>query len=276
MNTLYTAPDCIRCKIVKSFFAEKNIEYKTLDFKGDAQEFNAFYRANRNRIYRNPEGVEFPLFDDGTVIKQGSGEVIAYILAGESFAECGAITRSDLLHGWISGLYISSCPDEQEDNFIEVVKQLAAGGLQICLQSDGRKADFLEKLLALQGIKKVQLNILGSNDVYNTMFGQSITQEDLAKSIALVQTSNCGEIRFLASPINRDGGWAWPSRTEVSGSAKMVFEACNDHQLSFNVTQVTAGMPQGLQGLEPVSDAIMLKYRSAIREFLFKADIVNN
>ena len=70
-----------------------------MDFKADAQTFNTFYRANRKAIYRNPEGVEFPLFDDGTVIKQGSGEVIAYLLSGHALE--GAVTRSDLLHGWI-------------------------------------------------------------------------------------------------------------------------------------------------------------------------------
>ena len=80
--TLYTAPDCLRCKIVKGFLAEHQIAYETVDFKADAQTFNTFYRANRKAIYRNPEGVEFPLFDDGTVIKQGSGDVIAYLLSG--------------------------------------------------------------------------------------------------------------------------------------------------------------------------------------------------
>ena len=79
--TLYTAPDCIRCKIVKAFLAERNIEYGTVDFKENAQEFNTFYRTNRKAIYRNPEGVEFPLFFDGETVKQGSGEIIAYLLS---------------------------------------------------------------------------------------------------------------------------------------------------------------------------------------------------
>ena len=101
--TLYTAPECIRCKIVKAFLAERDIPYATVDFKADAQEFNAFYRANRKAIYRNPEGVEFPLFNDGQVIKQGSGEIIAYLLSGHVLEAC--ITRSDLLHGKIGGIY---------------------------------------------------------------------------------------------------------------------------------------------------------------------------
>ena len=86
--TLYTAPDCIRCKIVKAFLAERGLAYDTIDFKADAQDFNTFYRTNRKAIYRNPEGVEFPLVADGQVIKQGSGEIIAYLLSGHGRNEC--------------------------------------------------------------------------------------------------------------------------------------------------------------------------------------------
>ena len=129
---------------------------------------------------------------------------LGYVLSGQILSESKAITRSDLLHGWISGLYLSSCPDDHEENFMEVVKHLTAGGLKVCLQSDGRKVKFLEKLFMSQGVCKVQLNIIGSNEVYETMFGQSLTQQGLTKSITLVQASNCGEIRFLASPIIKE------------------------------------------------------------------------
>ena len=151
--TLYTAPDCLRCKIVKGFLAEHQIAYETVDFKADAQTFNTFYRANRKAIYRNPEGVEFPLFDDGTVIKQGSGEVIAYLLSGHALE--GAVTRSDLLHGWISGLYLSQCPAAEEDHFVELVQQLAKGGLTVCIQTDGRNPALLERLIGLNALAKV-------------------------------------------------------------------------------------------------------------------------
>ena len=69
--------------------------------------------------------MEFPLFDDGTVIKQGSGEIIAYLLSGHEMEAC--VTRSDMLHGNISGLYLSQCPDGQEDNFVTLADRLAKG-----------------------------------------------------------------------------------------------------------------------------------------------------
>lgn len=271
--TLYTAPNCIRCKIVKGFLNERNIPYDTIDFKAQSEEFNTFYRTNRPKIYRNPEGVEFPLFYNGEVIRQGSGEVIAYMLCGDELKKAGAVTRSDLLHGWISGLYLSCCPKEQEENFLTLVKQLAAGGLTICMQTDGRNSAFLEKILALNVVTKLQLNILGDNKVYEQLYGTGIDKEDLAKTIELVKAHAGGEIRYLASPLDIDGAKAWPTRAMALEAGKMVFDACGDHQLAIFVDKVTAEMPQGLQGLKPVEDAIMLKYRSALRENLFKAEI---
>lgn len=270
--TLYTAPDCMRCKIVKGFMAEKGIGYGTIDFKGDSVAFNTFYRTQRKHIYRNPEGVEFPLFDDGKVIKQGSGEIIAYLLGGEAMECC--VTRSDLLHGWLSGLYLSQCPAEQEDNFVELVKHLAQGGLQICLQSDGRKPALLEKLLQLKVPGSVVLNILGPTSLYESMQGSAPSKEDLARSIELTRTAAAYDIRFLASPVPRaDGSFSWPTRDEAAEAAKMVAEACGDKQLPYHIAAVTKDMPQGMQGLEALEDALLLKYRSASRDFLFKSDI---
>ena len=36
--TLYTAPDCIGCKIVTAILAERGLAYDSIDFKGDAPE----------------------------------------------------------------------------------------------------------------------------------------------------------------------------------------------------------------------------------------------
>lgn len=271
--TLYTAPDCIRCKIVKAFLNDRNIPYGTIDFKAQAEEFNTFYRTNRPKIYRNPEGVEFPLFYNGEVIRQGSGEVIAYMLSGDALKNSGAVTRSDLLHGWISGLYLSCCPKDQEENFLTLVKHLANGGLTVCMQTDGRNSALLEKVLALNVITKLQLNILGDSNVYEALYGAPIDKEDLAKTIALVKGFANSEIRYLASPLPVDGQVSWPTRAMALEAGKMVFDACGDHQLPISVDKVTAEMPQGLQGLKPVEDALMLKYRSALRENLFKAEL---
>ena len=270
--TLYTAPDCIRCKIVKAFFAEKGIGYDTIDFKEQKDEFNTFYRTNRPAIYRNPEGVEFPLFSDGSVIKQGSGEIIAHMLSGNVMEAC--VTRSDLLHGWISGLYPSQCPAGQEDNFVELVRHLAAGGLKVLLQSDGRNPALLERLLAGKNVSKVTLNILGTAAAYEHSFGGPLPGADLAKSVSLARGFAGGEVRLLVSPTLRsDGSYSWTTKEEAAEAAQMVADATGDKQLPFTITAVTALMPQGLHGLEAFDPAVFLSYRSACRKFLFKTEI---
>lgn len=269
--TIYTAPDCLRCGIVKAFLAEKNIPYATVDFKEQKDAFNTFYRANRPAIYRNPEGVEFPLFHDGSVVRQGSGEIIAYLLSGRALEVC--VTRSDLLHGWISGLYPSQCPAGQEDNFTELVRHLADGGLQVHLQSDGRKPDLTERLLAAGAVSRLTVNVLGPASVYAALFGEPVACADLARTIDLAKSFPNGEIRLLVSPVPRENGAiSWLTKEEAREAACAVAEATGQPGLPFSIAAVTKFMPQGLCGLEEFDQ--FLPYRSAVRAHLFKAEIV--
>lgn len=267
--TLYTAPDCLRCKIVKAFLAEKNLAYNTVDFKEQKDEFSVFYRTRRPEIYRNPEGVEFPIFHDGKVVKQGSGEIIAYLLSGHELES--SVTRSDLLHGWISGLYPSLCPAGQDENYVELVRHLASGGLRVFLQPDGRRPDLLERLLKANIISRLTLNVLGSPKLYAESFGGPINNADMAKSIELVKNFKGGVIRLLVSPVKRqDGSVSWLSKDESAEAAKFVAEAAGRPGLPVVVGAVTELMPQGLQGLEAFEQ--FLPYRSAVRNHLFKAE----
>ena len=269
--TLYTAPDCIRCKIVKAFLAERGQAYGTIDFKADAQEFNTFYRANRKAIYRNPEGVEFPLFFDGEVIKQGSGEIIAYLLSGHTLESC--VTRSDMLHGRIAGLYPSQCPEGQEKSFEILVDRLAAGGLQVWLQTDGRKPDLLEKLLEIKDTHVV-CNLVGGLETSSKIFGGVPTMEELARTIALVQAAPGGEVRFLAMPLPTESGWDWPKKEDAAAAAKLVAEACGKPTMPYSITPIAADSVWDMRGLDPLPDQNLLIYRSASRQHMFKADIV--
>lgn len=271
---LYTAPNCIRCRTVKAFLQDRGIEYSTVDYKENAPEFNAFYRANRKAIYRGAEGVEFPLMQDTETgaVRQGSGVILAYLLAKDALD--GTIVRSDLWHGWISGLYISNCPDGQEDNVAELVSWLAKGGLLVLIQSDGRKADLLERLLTSGQVSKAIINIPGGPEVYECLGLAAPSAEELAKSIALVRATEQGVVRFQAIPVpDGEGGWRWPVRDEAVSAAKMVYEACKDHSLAFGITAATADLPLDMHGLEALDPQLLVKFRSAIRQHLFKADV---
>lgn len=262
--TLYTAPDCLRCKIVKSWLADKSMAYDTIDFKADSTAFNAFYRAKRADIYRNPEGVEFPLFDDGKVVKQGSGEIIAYLLAGHDLECC--VTRSDLLHGWISGLYPSRCPAHLAEHFVQLVCHLGQGGLQLCLRVDGTHPTLLEKLLALNLACKVEVESPASGFYAG---GQQPSVEDTARTLALAQNAPDHALRLLLAPVEGAEGWQWPNREAVMQAAKHLAQAANNKQVACQLAVTGAPLPQGMEALTP---ADMLKYRSAAREYLFKIE----
>lgn len=268
--TLYTAPDCIRCKIVKKYFADKGVEYETVDFKGDADTFNKFYRANRKAIYRNPEGVEFPLFMEGEVIKQGSGEILAWLLGQGELEAC--VTRSDMLHGKISGLHPSACPAGQDENYIELVKRLAEGGLEVWLQTDGRKPDLLEKLLQIPNVHAI-CNIVGDENVTKQVYGGCPTKEELAKTIELVLASKDGRVRFLLMPVEENGQWIWQTPAQAEAGAKMVADACGKPAIKFSIETPPEDMPIDRHGLTTPESGDLIKYRSAIRKHLFKADV---
>ncbi|SFK53731.1 hypothetical protein SAMN04488082_1336 [Desulfomicrobium apsheronum] len=263
--TLYTAPDCLRCKIVKEFLAERGQEYTGYDFKADKDIFNAYYRANRSSIYRNPEGVEFPIFDDGQVIKQGTGEILAYLLSGRVLEAC--VTRSELLHGWISGLNVSACPAGQEDNFVTLVRLLAQGGLTVELHSDGRRADLLKRVLDEGFVSRMVLDIVGPAALYPTIVGGELSAEDLKQSIALTRAHADGLIRVLASAYAGGDGMTRVSPAEAGEAAKMVLDACGDRMLPVFIEA------QQADGLEALENQALLPYRSKVRASLVKAEI---
>lgn len=273
--TLYTAPSCIRCNVVKGYLNEHNLEYRTVDFQEQKQEFNKFYRENRPKLYRNPEGVEFPLFDDGEAILQGSGIILAYLLSGDKMKE--AVLRSDYLHGWISGLYPSICPKEENENFLKVVDYLAKGGLKVYIQPDGRNPELLELLIKSGKLSRISLNILGTEEAYKDSFGGALSKEDLAKSIELVKNFENGEVRLLISPTKReDGSWSWTTKEEAEAASKFVADACGSNTIDFAIATVTELMPQGLEGLDEFPKSDLLPYRGACRRHLFKADVAKD
>ena len=119
--TLYRAPNCIRCRITHEFMDARGINYGSYDLEADKDIVNGFYRANRKYLHRNETGVEFPMFhdDDGDVVLQGTGVIIAYLLSGKALGDAGAVSESKMLHGWISGLNVSKVPAGEEDHFVE-------------------------------------------------------------------------------------------------------------------------------------------------------------
>jgi glutaredoxin 3 len=61
--TIYTTPNCVYCKMAKSFFNEKGIQYKELNVESDA--------AAREEMFAKSEQMGVPVIDVGGDIYVG-------------------------------------------------------------------------------------------------------------------------------------------------------------------------------------------------------------
>ena len=272
--TLYRAPNCIRCRITHEFMDARGINYGSYDLEADKDIVNGFYRANRKYLHRNETGVEFPMFhdDDGDVVLQGTGVIIAYLLSGKALGDAGAVSESKMLHGWISGLNVSKVPAGEEDHFVELITALSKGGLQVVLDSDGRNADLLERLINTGCLTRIRLNIPGPASVYPAAGGgEAPSREEPGKSIALVRAFKDTVIRLDLEPIAQaDGSLAWLSPADAALAGKMVAEACGDMMLPFGIQAST----EPVKGLDALTN--LLPYRSKVRAALPKTDIIKS
>ena len=272
--TLYKAPNCIRCRITHEFMDAKGISYNTFDLEEDKEKVNGFYRANRKFLHRNETGVEFPMFhdDDGDVVLQGTGVVISYLLSGKALIDSGAVSESKMLHGWISGLNVSKVPASEADHFVELVTALGKGGLKVVLDTDGRNADLLERLIGTGVITRVRVNIPGPATVYPIAAGgEAPSKEELGKTIQIARDFKDHVIRLYLEPLKQeDGTFAWLSPADAGLAGKMVAAACGDMLLPFGI-QVSA---ETARGLDPIEN--LLPYRSKVRTALPKTDIIKD
>lgn len=272
--TLYKAPNCIRCRITHEFMDAKGITYNSYDLEADKDIVNGFYRANRKFLHRNETGVEFPMFhdDEGDVVLQGTGVIIAYLLSGKALGESGAVSESKMLHGWISGLNVSKVPAGEEDHFTELVTALSKGGLQVVLDTDGRNADLLERLINTGCLTRIRLNIPGPAAVYPAAVGgEAPSAEELGKTISLVRAFKDNVIRLYLNPIRQpDGTLAWLTPADAALAGKMVAAACGDMMLPFGIQASS----EPVKGIEPLTN--LLPYRSKVRSALPKTDIIKS
>ena len=73
MNKLYTFPNCSKCSEVKKLLEEKGIKYNEVNtgIGSGRNEFNEFYKKNKDRIERDNGGIILPIFVSDSEILQG-------------------------------------------------------------------------------------------------------------------------------------------------------------------------------------------------------------
>ena len=261
--TIYTATGCARCKIAKKYLAQKGIEYTDLDIKAEGKdEFNRFYRENRKSVYRGPDGIEFPVYFDGQVVKQGLGVVVGHACSTKLAGFFG-IGR---LHGeWVDGIHLSEGDPEALDELVEALTYLKSAGMNFEMDTDGRNPQTVERLLA-EGLGEVMImRLIGTKDMYAA---QGYDVAEVEKTMALV--AQFAEYRFelAVRPVEREGGAVEYLKPEEAGEiAAWLKQATgnNKHPFVLAPFDLKAAGDKRFSGLTQLESKDLLLYRSKAR-----------
>lgn len=274
-NTIYSATGCARCKITKRYMQENGYPYEEFDFKAEGKDaFNKFYRANRKEIFRDKDGVEFPVFTDGEVIRQGVSVIIGYLLAKDKLADF--IGRS-LLHGeWIDGFNVSGGDEDHADELIAVLSFLKKSGLKIQLSSNGKNPVILEKIVENGLADRLIMEVCGPAELYPQIIGEEIRIEDVSAS--LKQATRLSEYQFgttITPLVRTDDTVSYMTPEEVGDVARMIEEVTGSkkHPYKIRVCDLESLDDPRLKIIEPLESSAMFKYRTAARRFMVMAEI---
>ena len=261
---LFTATGCMRCKTVKAYMIGHQIAFEELDINTNGKDaFKDFYRKNRPDIFRGMDGIEFPILYTGKKIYQGIGIILAYLMAEERLD--GFVTRSDLSHGWISGLNISARPLADGKDFLNLLEFLKHNGLMIQLETDGRNFLLLETALKEKWVHRLIFHLLGPAGLYEPITGFALFEDELIHSLSLLNNSIEYKIILPISYIPEgDGNGRYLSPEEAARSAELVEKATNSKKHPFFIQ-------------EPVWDknpADVFKYRTLCRRYMVLCDIL--
>ena len=277
-HTLFTATGCLRCKVAKRFMDERKIHYEEVNIKGEGMDaFREFYGQNRKSVYRGKEGIEFPVYTDGTAIRQGVAVVIAYLQAGAKLD--GFIGRSQLSKGWIDGLHISDGDLAMATEFVAVLSILKKSGLKLQLDTNGKNASVLDQLQALGIGDRVVMDVKGPLALYRNVLGEDVDQVEITKSIALVTKFPGYEFQTTVAPIIRSKRETpeirYLSPEEIGETAKLIKDATGSQKHPYLLRLFDPGtcMDDRLKSIEKLPYNAMFRYRTAAREHQVLAEI---
>ena len=274
-HQIFSATGCARCNITKRFMKEKGIDYDEYDFKADGKEdFAKFYRAHRADIYRDKDGVEFPVFTDGKVIRQGVSVVIGHLIAGNGLD--GFIGRSALHGEWIDGLNISGGDPSRTEELLQVMAYLKQNGLKTLLTTDGQNPEVLKAVQEKDLGDQIIMEVKGPADLYGALTGKTITPDELKASISLV--TQFPDYRFytmLAPLVEKDGTICFITPEEIGETAKTIEDATGSKKHPYELRPFDPGQAtdERLKSQEPLPSSALFKYRTAARRYMVMTEI---
>jgi len=273
---LFAATGCARCQIAKKFMREKNLGFDEHDAVGEGKElFGKFYRAHRAAIVRGADGVEFPVLADGSEVRQGVAAVIAGLQGGARLE--GFVGRGEVSRGWVGGLRVSEGDPAALEDLLAVLGFLKRNGLKLQLDTDGRNAAVLERLLAEGLGDRVIMDLKGPRPLYAAMIGGPVDTEEIQRSMALA--AGFPEYRFetTVAPVVRaeEGPEAIRCLTpdEVAETALWLKTATGSHRQHYvlRAYDPEAASDDRFRSVElPVA---LFRHRSAARKYQVLTEI---
>lgn len=276
--TLFTAAGCARCNIAKKFMHAKKLAFAEHDATGEGREpFGRFYRLHRAAICRGAEGIEFPVLEDGSEVRQGVAPVIARLQAGARLD--GFVGRSGLARGWVGGLHVSKGDPAAAADLVAVLGFLKKNGLKLQLDTDGRNAAVLERLLE-QGIgDRVVMDLKGPKPLYGAILGAAIDTDEVERAMALVVRFPEYRFETTVGAAPREGEDPGSARCltpeEIAETAQWLKAATGSHRQPYvlHAFDPHAGPGDRSRSAENRSPALLLRHRAAARKHQVLAEI---
>jgi pyruvate-formate lyase-activating enzyme len=279
--TIYSAKGCLRCKIVKQFLDDNGRTYQDFDALGEGRKtFMTFYQNHREKIYRGPDGVEFPILSEGEIVRQGLPMVLAHLTAGPALK---GFFKHGSLHGqWVNGINISGGDPDHGEEFLNVLVYLKQQRLKLQIETNGVNAALLEQVLERGLADRVKMEVKGPLKLYELLLAQPVDPGEIKKSIALV--SQCDDYYFYTAiaPIIREKGdieqSSYITPQEISEAALLIKEAAGDNRQPY---RLSAFDPQTaddarLRGCEALAKNELFKYRTMARKQQFKTELMSD
>ena len=279
--TLYTATGCVRCRMVRQLLEERGLTYRDHDALGEGKEaFRSFYQANRQKIYRGAEGVEFPIYCDGDVIRQGLPAVIAHLFAGPFLK--GFFTHGRKHGQWIDGIDVSGGDPAYAEEFIEVLIYLKKQGFKIQIDTNGVNADLLASVIEHSLADCIIMEVKGPLDLYGLLWQHSVDPVEIEKSILLVSKYNEHSFVTTIAPMVRQPGdppeISYITPDEVAEAAKLIKTAAGDSRQPYGLRFFDPKIAddERLRTCEALSQSALFKYRTQARKHQFKTELLKD
>ena len=278
---IFTAGDCPRCKIAKRFMTERGIGYEEIDIKGGGMDtFRQFYGANRSAIFRGKDGIEFPVLTDGASVRQGVGVIIGYLIAGTALDSF--IGRSQLSEGWIDGLNISGGDPPLTEQLVAVLSFLKKNGLRLQLDTNGKNASVLQRLLEEELGDRVIMDVKGPLALYGKLLGKEIDPDEIKKTILLVPKFPKYGFQTTIVPVVREDGEkseiSYLTPMEIGETAKLIKDITGSHNEPYllRIFHQDACSDERMKIVEKFPHDAVYKYRTAAQEYLVRTEIEKN